>query len=209
MSLSVSLPYSDSDAIEDSEAEVGLEAHTDAQLMSRVHAGDREAFGDLVMRHKDSLVGYLTRLTADRSRAEDLAQEAFLRLYRAASSYREQGHLTAYLFRIATNLLRSEERKSRRWNLLTPRLVAEGPTGPASPHAEFVSRETSRHLERALAELPLKFRVPLVLYEIEGCSYRTIADVLSCNEGTVKSRIARARARLREKLAPIWNGGIR
>lgn len=205
MSLSVSLPYSNPDAIESAE----IETDSDAQLMQRVHSGDRDAFGDLVERHKDTLVGYLTRLTADRSRAEDLAQESFLRLYRAAASYREQGQMTAYLYRIATNLLRSEERKKRRWQLLTPRLAAAAPAGPPSPHSEAVSREVSRHLEQALAALPLKFRVPLVLYEIEGSSYRTIAEVLSCSEGTVKSRIARARGRLREALAPIWNGGIR
>ncbi len=207
MSLSVSLPYSESNAIDS--PEIGAKVDTDAQLMQRVRSGDREAFGDLVDRHKDKLVGYLTRLTADRSRAEDLAQEAFLRLFRAASSYREQGQLSAYLFRIAHNLLRSEERKARRWQLLTPRLVAAAPAGPPSPHAELVSRETSRHLEQALAALPLKFRAPLVLYEIEGCSYRTISEVLACSEGTVKSRIARARGRLRDALAPIWNGGIR
>ncbi len=205
MSLSVSLPYSNTEAIEPPD----IEHDTDARLMEKVRAGDREAFGDLVDRHKDKLVGYLTRLTADRSRSEDLAQEAFLRVFRSASSYREQGQLTAYLFRIATNLLRSEERKARRWQLLTPRLVAAAPAGPPTPHSELVSREISRQLEQALAALPLKFRAPLVLYEIEGSSYRTIAEVLSCSEGTVKSRIARARGRLREALAPIWNGGIR
>jgi len=100
-----------------------VDTETDAGLMAGVRAGDRAAFSRLVERHKDSVVSYLTRLTGDRDRAEDLAQESFLRLYRAAadasgisgvsgvsgaSRYREQGFLRAYLFRIATNLVRSE-----------------------------------------------------------------------------------------------------
>ena len=95
---------------------------SDADLMAQVRAGDREAFADLVDRHKDAVVNYLTRLTGNRDRAEDLGQETFLRLYRSAAGYVEQGYLRAYLFRIATNLVRSEERRERRQRLLLPLL---------------------------------------------------------------------------------------
>jgi RNA polymerase sigma-70 factor (ECF subfamily) len=83
------------------------EPPSDAELMVRVREGDREAFAELVERHKDAVVSYLARLTADPDRAEDLGQETFLRLFRAAGSYSEQGYLRAYLLRIGTNLVRS------------------------------------------------------------------------------------------------------
>ncbi|MGD2116266.1 MAG: RNA polymerase sigma factor [Acidobacteriota bacterium] len=189
------------------------EAPTDAELMARVRRGERDAFGLLVDRHKDGLVAYLARLTGSRERAEDLAQEAFLRLYRAAAGYRERGRLAAFLYRIATNLLRSEERRERRWRLLSPELrpLEEDRTEPGAP-ARVMRAELRRRLAAALGELPLALRVPLVLYEIEDWPQQDIARVLSCRVGTVKSRLHRARARLRRELGPVWeewNGGSR
>ena len=179
---------------------------SDAELMARVRTGDREAFADLVDRHKDAVVNYLARLTGDRDRAEDLAQETFLRLFRAAGSYSEQGYLRAFLFRIGTNLVRSEERRERRFRLLLPFLRREERDEPVAPSG-LLLQELHREVAGAVAGLPLRFRVPLVLHEIEGWSYENIARELGCREGTVKSRIHRGRQRLREKLQPYWQGG--
>jgi RNA polymerase sigma-70 factor (ECF subfamily) len=180
-------------------------AETDAALMSEVLGGDRGAFTRLVERHKDAVVNYLTRLTGDRDRAEDLAQETFLRLFRAAREYREQGVLRAYLFRIATNLVRSEERRAKRLRLLLPFLGGRRHDEPAAVSGMLL-QELHRQVAAALAQLPLRFRVPLVLHEIEGWSYADIAQELSCREGTVKSRIHRGRQHLRQQLEPYWNG---
>jgi RNA polymerase sigma-70 factor (ECF subfamily) len=179
---------------------------SDAELMARVRTGDREAFADLVDRHKDAVVNYLARLSGDRDRAEDMAQETFLRLFRAAGSYSEQGYLRAYLFRIGTNLVRSEERRERRFRLLLPFLRREERDEPAAPSG-LLLQELHCEVAGAVAGLPLRFRVPLVLHEIEGWSYEEIARELGCREGTVKSRIHRGRQRLREKLQPYWQGG--
>src|ERR1700730_12526293 len=181
---------------------------SDADLMARVRAGDREAFADLVDRHKDAVVNYLTRLTGNRDRAEDLGQETFLRLFRSAAGYVEQGYLRAYLFRIATNLLRSEERRERRPRLLLP--LPGGGTGRAEPsaHAGLLRQELQRLLNAAIARLPLRYRVPLVLHEIEGWSYADIAADLDCREGTIKSRIHRGRQQLKQRLEPYWIGGL-
>ncbi len=184
-----------------------LEPPGDDLLMARVRAGDRDAFAMLVDRHKDAVVNYLTRLAGNRDRAEDLGQETFLRLFRSAAGYSEQGLLRAYLFRIATNLVRSEERRERRMRLLLPFL------GGAAPHAEptgasgLLRQEVHREVAAAVAELPMRFRVPLVLHEIEGWSYLDIAQELKCQEGTVKSRVHRGRQQLKRKLEPYWNGG--
>ncbi len=110
-----------------------LEQPSDAELMARVREGDRDAFADLVDRHKDAVVSYLTRLAGSRDRAEDLAQETFLRLFRSTGGYTEQGYLRAFLYRIATNLLRSEERRDRRFRFLMPFLPREEHAEPAAP----------------------------------------------------------------------------
>ncbi|MGH9461678.1 MAG: RNA polymerase sigma factor [Vicinamibacteria bacterium] len=179
----------------------------DAELMSRVRSGDRQAFAQLVDRHKDGLINYLTRLTRSRDRAEELAQEAFLRLYQHSARYREQGQLVPFLFRIATNLLRSEERRARRWRFLSLKFSSNGHDPRPSPQVRLLKEEATEHVGRALAKLPLKYRSPLLLREIEGWSYQDIASTLGCGEGTVKSRIHRGRARLRDLLSTYWNGG--
>lgn len=178
----------------------------DATQMARVRSGDREAFADLVDRHKDAVVNYLTRLTGNRDRAEDLAQETFLRLFRSAGSYAEQGLLRGYLFRIATNLVRSEERREKRLRLLMPFLGRQEHAEPAAPSG-MLRQELHREVSAAVAQLPLRYRVPLVLHEIEGWAYADIAQALGCREGTVKSRIHRGRQHLKERLAPYWQGG--
>lgn len=181
------------------------ETDDDASLMARVARGDRGAFARLVDRHSDGLVAYLARLTGSPERGEDLAQEALLRVFRAAESYRERGHFTAFLYRIATNLVRSEARRELRWRLLAPELGAPRPAveEPRGPRL-VARRELQRRLAVAVAALPVSLRAPLVLYEIEGWPQRDIARALGCRVGTVKSRIHRARARLREELAEAW-----
>jgi RNA polymerase sigma-70 factor (ECF subfamily) len=178
----------------------------DASQMARVRAGDRDAFTDLVDRHKDAVVNYLTRLTGNRDRAEDLAQETFLRLFRSAGSYTEQGLLRGYLFRIATNLVRSEERREKRLRLLLPFLGRQDHAEPVAPSG-LLRQEMHREVTAAVAQLPLRYRVPQVLHEIEGWAYSDIAQALGCREGTVKSRIHRGRQHLKERLAPYWQGG--
>lgn len=180
---------------------------TDDALMQRVREGDDDAFGEIVDRYKDSLVNYLTHLVRSRDRAEEIAQDAFVRLYRNASNYREQEKLGPYLFRIATNLTVSEVRRARRWNLLLPRLNASTHTNIPAPDAGLVTDEIQRQVQAALEKLPLKYRAPLVLFEIEEWSYEEIATALAVRNGTVKSRISRARDLLRRLLAPWWTGG--
>lgn len=180
---------------------------TDGALMTRLAAGELRALGDLVDRHQNVLVNYLWRLTKSKERAEEIAQEAFLRIYESASRYRERGAFSAYLFRIATNLLRSEERRRQRWRTLQPMLgwhrevVADEAT---SPQRHALASEATEQVERALGDLPIHYRAPLVLREIEGWSYADIASALECRVGTVKSRINRGKSQLRERLRPYW-----
>jgi RNA polymerase sigma-70 factor (ECF subfamily) len=175
--------------------------------MQRVAEGDEDAFTVIVDRYKNPLVNYLTHLVRSRERAEDFAQEAFVRLYRSASKYKELDRIGAYLYRIATNLVVTEVRRERRWSLLLPRLNVSMDKAPAAPDANLISDEIQAKVTAALERLPLKYRAPLVLYEIEEWPYEEIARALECRLGTVKSRIARARELLRRQLSGWWNGG--
>lgn len=200
----------------------------DAELMARVKMGDERAFAELVDRHKDAVFGYLCRLTGCRERAEELGQEAFLRLYTSAPSYRENGHLKAYLFRIATNLVRSDARRERRRRLLAgwfgePQhalaAVGAGESAemrvddvplaggvPPAPDRQAENNELQERIVEALATIPLVYRVPIVLHDIEEWTYDEIARATGSKQGTVKSRISRGRQMLRCRLEPLGFG---
>lgn len=180
---------------------------TDDALMQRVREGDDDAFGEIVDRYKDSLVNYLTHLVRSRDRAEEVAQDAFVRLYRNADKYKRQERLGPYLFRIATNLVVSEVRRERRWSLLLPRLHASTRTSTPAPDTNLFTSEIQRQVAAAIDRLPVNYRAPLVLFEMEEWSYEEIAKALDVRVGTVKSRISRARDLLRKHLAPWWTGG--
>ena len=184
-----------------------MQAATDDQLMQRCVDGDEVAFTEIVDRYKHSLVNYLTHLVRSRARAEEVAQDAFVRLYRNAAQYRERERLGPYLFRIATNLVVSEVRREKRWNLLLPRLHASTRQSVPSPDATLLTDEIQRQVTAALERLPIKYRAPLVLFELEEWSYEEIGKALELRAGTVKSRISRARDLLRKHLAPWWIGG--
>ncbi|HYI09203.1 MAG TPA: sigma-70 family RNA polymerase sigma factor [Thermoanaerobaculia bacterium] len=175
--------------------------------MQRVREGDDDAFREIVDRYKDPLVNYLTHLVRSRDRAEEIAQDAFVRLYRNASKYRERERLGPYLYRIATNLVVTEVRREKRWSLLLPRLNASTRQSAPSPDTTLITDEIQRQVTAALDRLPVKYRAPLVLFEIEEWSYEEIARTLDIRSGTVKSRISRARELLRRHLAPWWTGG--
>jgi RNA polymerase sigma-70 factor (ECF subfamily) len=181
----------------------------DDELMTQARFGDNDAFAELVNRHKDMVVNYLTRLTGGRLDAEDLAQETFLRLFTAASDYRNQGKFKGYLMKIATNIALSHARKTKRQRILFAVFSSEESAvrvDQRTPQSQLLASEAQLMLLDALAALPWRFRVPLVLRETEDLSYETIAGILNCSQGTVKSRISRGRSRLKKKLAPYLDG---
>ncbi len=183
-------------------------AGIDAALMERTKGGDRQAFGELVNRHRDGLVNYLSRISGDRELAQDLAQESFVKLFQSAGHYKEKGLLRAYLYRIATNCFRSHQRRARRASWVPFATRDHDGSSPGTPQERLLQSEALRHLDAALAELPARFRAPLVLHAIEGWPLAQIAYALSCPKGTVKSRIGRARRDLRRKLSDLLPRGV-
>ncbi len=179
----------------------------DASLFARARDGDDEALACLVERHKDALVNYLTRLSGSRERAEDMAQDTFLKLLQRSDRYVEKGKLLPYIYRIATNLVRTRQRRESRWRLLQPRFVAgNGTSDEPRQQLTLERKELGEILTRALRQLPSRYRIPVVLRDIEDWAYADIAAVLGVKEGTVKSRLHRGRASLRELVAPHWDG---
>jgi RNA polymerase sigma-70 factor (ECF subfamily) len=165
-----------------------------------------EEFEAFVHENQHSLINYLTHLTRSRERAEEIAQDAFVRFYRNMDRCRDNERLSPYLFRIATNLVVTQIRRDQRWKRILPLFTVMQPTS-AAPSDRPLTNEIQKKVTAALEQLPLKFRAPLVLFEIEEWSYEAIARALDCRIGTVKSRISRARKLMRVQLEPWWIGG--
>jgi RNA polymerase sigma-70 factor (ECF subfamily) len=179
---------------------------TDSELMTRARDGDPAGLRMLIDRHKDAVVNYLHRMTGSRVRAEELAQESFVKLYLTPPRVDNGASLAPWLFRVATNLLRNEERRARGLKRLRWLLGSAANGAAAEQEARLLADEAQRQTQAALQELPLPFRAALVLREIQGLSYDEIAATLHCPVGTVRSRINRGRELLRGRLAPYWNG---
>lgn len=184
---------------------------SDHALLEETLAGDEDAFAELVSRYRNQITNYIYRMTNDYDGAVDLAQETFVRVYRAAGRYQTTHAFSTYIYRIATNLAISELRKRKRRRLvsLTGLLTSadgeemrdfDAPDEKPLQDTNLVDTEKRRVVKKAISTLPEKYRAPLVLRDVEGKSYDEIAQILSTSEGTVKSRINRARNFLREKM---------
>jgi RNA polymerase sigma-70 factor (ECF subfamily) len=192
-------------------APVVVQRVTDHALLEGTLAGDEDAFAELVRRYRNQITSYIYRMTNDYDGAVDLAQETFLRVYRAAGRYQTTHAFSTYIYRIATNLAISELRKRKRRRLVSlTGLLSSGdgqeprdfdaPDDRPLQDVSLVDAERRRVVKRAISTLPDRYRAPLVLRDVEGKSYEEIAAILRTSEGTVKSRINRARNFLRDKM---------
>jgi RNA polymerase sigma-70 factor (ECF subfamily) len=181
----------------------------DLPLVARWRAGDLRAFGELVRRHQRKVMGLLTRMLGDRDDAEDAAQETFLNLHRHGHRFRSESRFSTFVYRVAVNaaLNRRRSQGRRRAHLDEFQRGQEIghalPFSPRGPEDAIGGGEVKERVQRCLQALPETLRAPIVLYDIEGLSYGEIAAVLQIAEGTVKSRIHRARHALREQLADL------
>ena len=185
---------------------------SDHALLEATRTGDGDAFAELVARYRNPITNYIYRMTNDYDGAVDLAQETFVRVFRAAERYQTSHAFSTYIYRIATNLAISELRKRKRRKLVS--LTGFFQSNDGSEAREFnpsdgqplqdvvlVDEERRAAVQRAIGTLPEKYRAPLILRDVEGRSYDEISRILSTSEGTVKSRISRARGFLREKMS--------
>jgi RNA polymerase sigma-70 factor (ECF subfamily) len=172
------------------------EALDDEAAIERVLAGDTRAFAVVVARWQGPLVNLAWRFCRDRGRAEDLAQEAFLRAFRSLSSWRRDAAFSTWLFALATNVYRDELRRFR------PAFVAVDEEVAATGSAEDAAQDDERRrlVHRAVQSLPPKYREPLLLFHFHEQDVAATARSLGLPEGTVKARLSRGRALLHSKL---------
>jgi RNA polymerase sigma-70 factor (ECF subfamily) len=177
------------------------EAGDAPRFLDRLRAGDAPAFEELVMTYQHRVYGVALRMLRNQAEAEEVAQEAFVRAHRALGDFRGDAKLSTWLYaitsRLCLNRLASGERRLRRQG--EDALLRLSDAGPR-PDAALERRELETALGRAIDELPEDRRIVVVLRDIEGLSYDEIAQVLELELGTVRSRLHRARADLKEKL---------
>jgi len=178
----------------------------DIELVNRWKAGDEHAFEMLVRRHEKRVFRLLLRMMGSREEAEDVAQETFLSLHRHGRRFRAEARFSTFVYRVAANAAlnrrRSLGRSRARIQKLSERQAAgdDLPQSPRDPEDATAGRELSQHVREALDRISPSLRMPVILYDIEGLAYAEIAQVLGVAEGTVKSRIHRARQALRGEL---------
>ena len=191
----------------------------DVRLMLRAKAGDQTAFTQLVANYQDRLVGVLAHMLQNKEAAEDLAQEVFLRVYRARHGYEPTAKFATWLFRIANNLANNMRRDAGRRKEVVLSVNDSGPLGPRPgerliaeksalmPARQFDKSEMQNMVQAALATLNEKQRMAVLLHKFEEMSYADIAASLEMTPSAVKSLLSRARENLREILEPYVRQG--
>jgi RNA polymerase sigma-70 factor (ECF subfamily) len=181
----------------------------DAELVLRWQEGDLGAFEALVRRHERRVFSLVFRMLGSREEAEDVAQEAFLALHRHGHRFRGEARFSTFVYRVAANAAlnrrRSLARRRAREEALAKRQDAgdDLPAAPRDPEDAAAGGQIQQRVQAALLALPRDLRMAIVLYDLEGQSYGEIARVLRIPEGTVKSRIHRARTALRDRLKAL------
>jgi RNA polymerase sigma-70 factor, ECF subfamily len=183
--------------------------------MLDVKAGDDASFDLLLQKYRTPLVNFLYRMVRDTATAEDLAQEVFLRVYRARKQYSPSAKFTTWLFRIATNLALNSVRDNRHRQKDVSIDTASSPDEDAAPmqlpapemriDEHMIERDRADYIRKVISELPEKQRVAVLLHKYEEMDYAEIARILECSESALKSLLFRAYETLRVQLAPLVN----
>ncbi len=190
---------------------------SDEELMLECRKGDMSAFELLVRRYQDALVNYIYYTINDYHRAEDLAQETFLRVFKSASRYEPKASFKSWLYTIATNLSRNEIRnRARRNTYFLEDMVDESEDVYQSefmidtryqPDLLYEKKERQQLIKKALKQLPENQRLALTLVTYQEMSYEEIAEILNCSIGAIKSLIHRARQNMKKLLIKAGIGG--
>jgi RNA polymerase sigma-70 factor (ECF subfamily) len=189
----------------------------DRSLIDAHLKGDTTAFGEIVRRYGDSVLGYLTRMAGNREQAEDLFQETFKRVHEKAHTFRG-GQFKSWLFRIATRVTIDNARRRGRLKIVSlnqrldcnnhnsDELGAVAVADSHNPSGEVIKNEQAEKVRQAILSLPEKQRATLVLAYYQQLSYPEVAEVLGCSVGTVKTQMYRALRTLAKKLPDVGEG---
>ena len=187
---------------------------SDAQLVERTVAGDQKAFELLVIKYERRIQRLIGRMVRDVDLVEDIAQETFIRAYRALAQFRGDAQFYTWLYRIAVNTAKKFLMDLKRNPTVSENFfkladddetspVENELTSPETPDAVLASKEIAEMVNSAMDALPEELRQAITLREIEGLTYEEIADAMNCPIGTVRSRIFRAREAISQKIRPM------
>ncbi|QIK37107.1 RNA polymerase sigma factor RpoE [Caldichromatium japonicum] len=187
------------------------ERHTDQELVRRAQQGDKRAFDLLVIKYQQKIAGLIAHYVRDTDEILDIAQEAFIKAYRALPSFRGESAFYTWLYRIAVNTVKNHlATQGRRppGEDIEAELAEQLDIGGrlrehATPERHLLSEEIAMKVQHTLDDLPDELRTALVLREIEGMSYEEIATAMKCPIGTVRSRIFRAREAIDKRLKAL------
>ncbi len=179
--------------------------YDERELIQKAGRGDAYAFEQLMAAHESRMYAVALRMCGNREDAQDCLQEAMLRVYRAMSSFKGQSSFSTWVYRITMNSCLDELRRRKSRTATSLDAMLENGFAPSdesdTPEQNSLRNEQRRVMERAIANLPEDMRAAVVLRDIQGCSYEEIAQALSANVGTIKSRISRGREKLRAALS--------
>lgn len=181
---------------------------TDVDLMLKFQAGDVSAFEQLMCKHQKSVINTIYRFIGNRADAEELAQEVFLKVYNSAQKYKPKAKFSTWLYKITTNLCLNEIRRKRLETVSLDDLAEETndfiDARQIPPDIALERKELAFCVKKAVESLPEKQRMALILREYDDLSYKEIAEVMRCSVASVQSRLQRAKANLKGKLAPYF-----
>jgi len=187
----------------------------DTELVERCKSGEREAYDELMRRHQDRVFNVVYRCVGNHEDASDIAQEVFIRAFRAIEGFQGQAALSTWLHRIAINeVINHRRRAGAKRKIRTVPIERNNPDSEGhgsddppdtstEPSRVMVEKEREQLIQEAIDSLDDDHRTVVVLKDIEGYRYEEIAEIIGCPRGTVKSRLHRARLELREKLRPL------
>ena len=182
--------------------EKGRSKVSDKELMELIQSGDEKSFTELVARYQDRLLNFVGRIVTDQETAEELIQETFLRIFNQKHSYTPEYAVSTWIYTIALNLARSELRKRKLRRFLSLDFLKEESDVEIAGKSGGMGESLGPIMQKAIDTLPEDYRTAFILCDIQRLPYQQIAEILRVPVGTVKSRINRARAMLRDKLKP-------
>ncbi|MEI7812201.1 MAG: RNA polymerase sigma factor [Ignavibacteria bacterium] len=173
----------------------------DFALIQRFIDGDDSTFRTLVMRHKDKVQNLVYLTLGNRENIDDISQDVFISVFNKLKDFRFESQFTTWLYRITVNKCKDHLRKIRIRSIFIPVNESEDEYGSSDSSSEYV--DTTEIVQQAIARLPEKLKIPLIMREVDSLSYKEIAESLECEVGTIKSRIFRARESLKFLLQPF------